>query len=550
MMLKNLAKLNINKLLLIYILILAVSLRLYGLNWDQGSHLHPDERAIVMAVEGIHWPVTTEEKSNLFTPLSSLNPRFFAYGSFPFYLLKGLGQLAGKYDIRYSQYDQLNILGRFVSSIFELGTIFVIYLIGKKLASEKMGLWGAFIYTLGVLPVQLAHFFAVDTLLTFFITATLYAAISFAKENKTRWVVGMGVWYGLAMATKISALTLVIPIIFVIVGKLWRSPLALLKHTLIAVLFAASVFAIFEPFAIIDYAMFKRQLMEQQAMTRSAYTFPYTLQYVGKVPYLHEFKNIFMWGLGPLSATICIAGVLWLTFFAIRRRKLPELILVSFLWIYFAVVGKFAIGFIRYLLPIYPVLALGGAFLLAKIDTNRKQNLVLITVVTVLYLVWPLSFVSIYSQPNARTTASEWIYSNIPAGTKIAREHWDDGMPVGGPNHFEYLEMPMYEPDTPEKWEKVNKVLAESDYIIIASHRLYVPLMKMTDCAKLIPGRCYPQTAEYYQKLFKDELEFKKVAEFWVKPTVPFTNIQINDFSSDETFTVYDHPKIMIFKKT
>jgi hypothetical protein len=164
-------------------------------------------------------------------------------------------------------------------------------------------------------------------------------------------------------------------------------------------------------------------------------------------------------------------------------------------------------------------------------------------------LIWPLSFISIYSQPNTRTTASSWIYGHIPPGTKIAREHWDDGLPIGGPNYFDYLELPMYEPDNTEKWQKINSVLQEADYIIIASNRLYTPLMKMTDCSKLPPDRCYPRTAEYYQNLFSGKLGFYKVAEFWTLPTIPLTNLQINDFSADETFTVYDHPKIMIFKK-
>ena len=36
------------KYYLFLIIAFAVFFRLYGINWDQGFHLHPDERAIVM----------------------------------------------------------------------------------------------------------------------------------------------------------------------------------------------------------------------------------------------------------------------------------------------------------------------------------------------------------------------------------------------------------------------------------------------------------------------------------------------------------------------
>ena len=45
---------------------------------------------------------------------------------------------------------------------------------------------------------------------------------------------------------------------------------------------------------------------------------------------------------------------------------------------------------------------------------------------------------------------------------------------------------------------------------------------------------------EYYEKLFSGELGFSKVAEF---------SSGQNDEAAEETFTVFDHPVIRIFKK-
>ena len=95
----------------------------------------------------------------------------------------------------------------------------------------------------------------------------------------------------------------------------------------------------------------------------------------------------------------------------------------------------------------------------------------------------------------------------------------------------------------------MNEKLKKSDYIIIASNRLYVPLQKLTDCKKY--KVCYPKTAEYYKKLFNNQLPFNKVAEFSVYPQLKIGKwkLEINDDTADESFTVYDHPKIFIYKK-
>ena len=113
---------------------------------------------------------------------------------------------------------------------------------------------------------------------------------------------------------------------------------------------------------------------------------------------------------------------------------------------------------------------------------------------------------------------------------------------------YQFLEMPMYEPDSSElKWQKVKQNLKEADYLVLASNRLYVPLQKLNDCQKY--KVCYPKTALYYKKLFKEELGFQRVAEFSSYPTVPILNWSIKDDQADESFTVYDHPKVIIFKK-
>ena len=142
---------------------------------------------------------------------------------------------------------------------------------------------------------------------------------------------------------------------------------------------------------------------------------------------------------------------------------------------------------------------------------------------------------------------------------------WDDALPLNIDQYnvqggiFVPLNLELYEPDTPEKRDAMLKILAESDYIVIPSNRAY-------DAMPRLPLR-YPLTLKYYQALFdcncsgdalenraygleppfKSPLGFELVATFESPPSLGF--LKFPDQSADESFTVYDHPKVMIFKK-
>ena len=610
---------NKKKVFLILILILAFGLRFYGINWDQDRHLHPDERMITMVTEGIRLPKPLTLNS-LLTPQSPLNPKFFAYGSLPIYLLKITGRLLSFFNPIFAHYQGLNLAGRFLSVLFDLGTIILIFKIARKLFHGSMVPWlPCLFYTLSVLAIQTAHFYVVDGPLTFFITLTLYLLIKLASKPSLKFAILTGICFGLALASKVSAILLIVPILvaLLIIFLRKRNLLSVFCYLFFVICFGFLVFSFTMPYALIDFQTFKANTLEQSRMTKDAFTFPYTLQYVNTTPYLYQIKNMVLWGMGVPLGVISVLGSLFVTFSVLKRlhqwlygymviwlkkrknyksfaaslRPTPgeskptpgeELrltiqpfshlaILLSFFWPYFLVTGSFAVKFMRYWLPIYPLFCIFGGLLISQIATflrsqrtksQPKTQLLpkfyLLSVICFLLslFLWPLAFISIYSRPHSRITASEWINENIPQNSLLAAEHWDDHVPMWG--EYQFLEMPMYEPDnSDQKWEIVNSNLEKADYIIIASNRLYVPLMKLTDCQELPPHRCFPKTTEYYQKLFNGQLGFTKVAEFTSYPTLTLPlitqllnySITIRDDVADESFTVYDHPKIMIFKK-
>ncbi|PIZ64596.1 hypothetical protein CO051_05590 [Candidatus Roizmanbacteria bacterium CG_4_9_14_0_2_um_filter_39_13] len=590
-----------NKVLLILILILAFCLRLAGFNWDSGFHFHPDERMLIMVAERI-------------TFWTQLNPDFFNYGSLPIYLLRGTSQLLDLiFNSTLANYDGMLFVGRSLSTIADLIVVFLIYHISFHISHKKtIALWSSFFYAIAFFPIQNSHFFIVDTFLNLFSTLLMYLLLMYRDQPSYKKVCMIGIVFAAALTSKISAviflpvigLTFILPFekhenIFQKIFHLFQRKPTKIRPYILYSLFNILLFSLctlifgflFMPYAFIEYIRFLSDISQQVKMNSDAYIFPYTLQYVGTLPYWYYIKNIFLWGLGPVISTLAIIGIIvcirkYLPYFpSLPRRGIEGVasftIFLLFYLIYFIIIGKSAVKFMRYMLPLYPFFAIMagyGVYVILNFVQNRTIHVIpselvrsevegvegstfisrfritseMTMIIVLPTLLWTFMFLNIYSTQNTRIQATEWINQFIPYGSTLATEHWDDRVPIYDPGNYQYEELTLYDiPDDDQKWKIINQKIDRSDYIVIASNRLYTPLQRLDNCEKTFP-RCYPKTSEYYQKLLNNKLNFIKVAEFTSYPRfclLPDMCYMIRDDSSDESFTVYDHPQIMIFKK-
>ena len=540
----------IYRIILFAIILLGFFMRTTGSNWDQGFHLHPDERMIQMTALSLHAP---QNIADFLTVRSGINPHFFAYGSFPIYFLRISSLAFGKINSSFATYENIFYVGRMISIFSELMTIIVVFLIGRKIINMSVGIFASFFYAVSVLPIQTSHYYTVDTLLTLLILLTLFYLIKNADNPTYKSSVFAGIFLGLGLATKISAGTLIIPIFALLFLTRVYKKIALLLTV------GCITFFIFQPYALIDFTEFMKQNMLQYEMTHNPFISTYTLQYVAKVPFLFELKNIFLWGLGPFISLLFVEGLILFLHGMFKKnvvkKKYPNVILLIFVTTYFLFIGGLTVGFMRYLLPIYPLLCIfaGVAFVtlcksLEKI--NKYLYFLIIFILLICSSIWALTFLSIYDLSNTRVIASTWINKNIPPNKTFAVEHWDDTLPLFGQEKYRLETLELFNKDSKEKWIIINEQLKKSDYIIIASNRLRGPLQKLTDCSRLEKNRCYPLTAKYYKNLFAENLGFEKIVEFENLPRIPATKFYIDDSSADESFTVHDHPKITIFKKS
>ena len=121
-------------------------------------------------------------------------------------------------------------------------------------------------------------------------------------------------------------------------------------------------------------------------------------------------------------------------------------------------------------------------------------------------------------------------------------EQWDDGLPIPigkfNSSQYQITSLAMYDTDNATKMQYLSVNLSNSSYIIFNSRRLYGTIIHLTDK--------YPITSKYYRLLFAGKLGYQQVAQFSSYPSL--LGLIINDDTSEETFQVYDHPKVIIFK--
>jgi YYY domain-containing protein len=301
---------------------------------------------------------------------------------------------------------------------------------------------------------------------------------------------------------------------------------------------------------------FWRTINEQKNMVTGKTNPPYVNQYHGAIHFLYEIRNFFFESLGPPLALAALLGFLAALIRAPLRPSVPALVLLAWVVPSFVLQSRFAVKFPRYHAAELPVFILFGAWLLDRgLRAGRKAGpwgkrwrtvSAVGLAVTLIYTAgYALGMTRGFAEEHTWQRASRWIFENVPEGSKLAFTHWDDRVPVSTPpevrrRRYEPApELPLYESDTPQKIERVAQALVEADYVIFPTKRLYAGTMSN-------PGR-YPLTGNFFKCLFAGDLGYQLV-HTEANPIRVF-GIPKRDDEADESFRVYERPKVQIFRK-
>ena len=560
-------------LVLTLVFLAALSLRLYGLNWDQGGDLHPDELFVakIVLIDRIHldWP---PDLSQLLDPArSGLNPRSadpvigqyreFAYGALPLWVTDfGAWVVSRVTGTNWNAAERAYLFGRVLSAFISSCTVLVTAALGTRLGGRSLGLLAALLAALAPMSIQLAHFFTTDSWLTCFVALCLLASCRAAERGTLAAFALAGCTYGLAMATKGSVVALVAPIVaawLLLVaeqpGQSWRSRIwRVVPQAVVAALAALAAFFLFEPYALLKPAVYIQSLKTQANIVSGAFDVPFTRVFSGTVSGIYQAEQVVRWGLGPAAGLLAVGGLFWLAHQVLQRQQ-AAVILATWLVAYSAVLATAEVKFLRYLEPLTPVFAIcaAGALLwLVKRVQLRWTPLwgtALLAGTLAMSFLWTASFTAIYARENPRIAATKWMYAEVPPGSRLTAEYWDDALPRSltyalNPAAFGLgtINFDLYRDLAPrDAVRAIGDVLERTDYVIQSSQRVEAGVRSE-------PWR-YPAQIRYYDALADGELGFSRVAQFASWPGV--VGLHVDDRTADESFINYDHPLVTIYQK-
>lgn len=570
------------------ILALSLMLRLYGVDWDQGGAFHPDERAVSARVHQLDFGQLLEP-STLFTPESRLNPRWFNYGSLYLYVVAGMEALASPFvESDWSIFD-LQRNGRRANAVFDTITVLLVFLITRRLFSVPAALFASLLAALSVIAIQNAHYATVDSLTTMLVVGTVFWSIRYVNRGKMLDALLAGVFVGLAIATKFAAAPVAAAVVAAHVLRIWdprrdsamvriemSQLLRLVKGMMVSGIAGLVALAVGQPYMFIDFGTWVSDVFYQSRMVRRSIDLPYTRQYIDTAMVWYQVKQLSTYGLGIFLGITVWVGLLWGIIWSLARRDRAVLVVLALLLPYLALVVTFEVKFLRYMLPVTPLLmVLAGGFIgWCGCKVLGMRGIALKAALGVLLLIlmvgtghYAFAFLRVFEGPHPAHEVSDWLEENAPVASTIAQEHWEEGIP-GRPSFIRVQDrLPFYEPDSEQKWDKILSELGSSDYFVLYSNRLSATLPRL-------PER-YPITARFYELLFDGRLGYELVFAADRYPSlagvtyrddayarVPFGYPRGIERSSgsllnvewygwaDESHTVYEHPQSLVFERT
>lgn len=561
-----LEKINRKALLVISCWLLVIGLLVYSrfinLGWGFPYPMHPDERNMANAIQFLNCKI-----SNL---KECFNPHFFAYGQFPLYLgyllvwaFKGFKDF-GKIIINF---DEAVMSLRVISAVASIINVFVLTKIIELILNTKnqiskvqikyQKLLSVLILIFTPFAIQFSHFGTTESLLMLFYSIIIYLSMRLLERRTTYEVVWLALVSGLAIATKVSSVIFLIIPVTVLISKINNnSKLKVLSTTLGFALCTLIFTLVFSPHNFINFQDFVSAIRYESDVALGKSLVFYTRQFFNTEPFYFQLIKIFPYALGWPTFILGCLGIIGLSW----KDKKINLLRFAFL-IYFIPSAMIYTKWSRFMAPVLPLILIFAILFILKIkDQISKSSSKLKTLNFILgfalcalifaMIIPGLAYLSIYTKPDVRFQASEWIYKNIQENSYILSETanvvdipFSNGT-MKQSNNYNVISFNFYDLDENHSLQiELKNHLAAADYIFVPSRRIFANH----------PKQEYPMLNQYYINLFNGKLGFKKVAEFnsYPKICLPFTDkcLTFPDEQAEETWTVFDHPVIRIYKK-
>lgn len=523
-------------------LLLGAALRFYGLDWARGHYFQPDE--------SVH---TIDYLMRLPPSLNPYDVGPYTYGGLPLYLYFfsacGLSWLFR--DPTWMDKWHVTLIARGYSAVASTLIIALLYCLSCLIGLGRVAWVPALAFTISPLAVQYAHYGVVDTLLTFWVVLFSVATVLCWKRGaRWGWIIP-GLFLGWAIATKTTGIVWGLSFIY-IAWEQWKKERGFwqgLSVLGLGIIGAGIGVLIGSPYYILDWPSFLRIMAMQASKTITGQILcTYHWQFLNVRPILFEAEQLARWAMGTPLALLGGIGAVGLWSEVVWRRKswIGAILLAP--TAYFFIIGLWHSKFIRYLLPVIPFVCLCAAWPLMEALRRGSPFLKGVSFLTVggalLYsALLGIAVANIYTGPDPRIAASEWILTHIPPGSAILHDPEPlVTLPLGATELYRIETFDLYG----NRMQNINnpefylKILQDKEYIVIVSRRNYGAVYHLRSL--------FPIAASFYQSVFDGCLRYSMLARFTNYPRVgPWV---WNTDQAEETFQVFDHPVVYIFKRS
>lgn len=472
------------------LLLAAVVLRLWGIGWglpDQNRlfSYHPDE--------GVNLVNAVLEDGRRARP--HLDIGFYNYGSFYFYLWQaglavnqtyGLIRLpdGGAPNPSAESVAAMLLVGRLIAALLGALTVLPVYLLGERLFGRKTGLIAAGAYAVMPAAVIHAHFATVDAPATFLAAVALACGARLLERQDSRTIVCSGLLSGLAAATKYNAgLVLLAPAAALLLGSKRAEQRTRWAPGLLAVS-AAVGFLLGCPGVVLAWPKFWADFTFELQKSRVGMGLLFAETGPG---WLYHLRLSLGYGLGAPLQVLVLAAVV----FALVRHTRQDLYLLAFAVPFFVVLSLAQVRFLRYTLPLLPVLAVMAGRLLAE-PWPRWPNVGRALAaaggfVALAVLIYCVSLVRVMTAEDARDQAAAYLRGQARPGSRIAfaTTPWfyspplapEFTLPVAGDRRWDAIQalrLPweLRLPARGEEWDM--RVLSpEPDFVVVSASESY-----------------------------------------------------------------------------
>ena len=291
-----------------------------------------------------------------------LNPQYFLNPPAYSYLLHVVFELwfgSGDAVSRAFATDptQVFVVARVVAAALGTIAVWLTYLAGERLFSKTVALLGAAIFGVAFLPIFYSHLALNDVPTLAPVALALYGAAGVLRRGWRRDYVIAGVAIGLAAATKYTgAIMLLCLVAAAACDGAGGAMLIALRRLALAVICAVLAFVVANPYSVLDFSAFQAGIATQQSLAGGGAPIKLgTTSSSGTAYYLWTFT----WGLGWAPSLAALGGAVLLL---VRRRLTMALVLLPAPIAFIVFMGDQQRFFGRWLMPIFPIVALLGAY--------------------------------------------------------------------------------------------------------------------------------------------------------------------------------------------